>query len=62
MLAGIPNAPSAYSPDNHMDLATKRMSVVLERMTDCKKITGQEAEAILREAEVQKAAFLPEAQ
>lgn len=62
MLAGIPNAPSAYSPDNHMDLATKRMSVVLERMTDCKKITGQEAEAILREAEVQRAAFLPEAQ
>lgn len=62
MLAGIPNAPSAYSPDNHMDLATKRMSVVLERMTDCKKITGQEAEAILRETEVQRAAFLPEAQ
>lgn len=62
MLAGIPNAPSAYSPDNHMDLATKRMSVVLERMTDCKKITGQEAEAILREAEIQRAAFLPESQ
>lgn len=54
MLAGIPNAPSIYSLDNHMDLAKKRLSVVLERMISCGKITDEEAEAILKEEEKQK--------
>ena len=51
MLAGIPNAPSIYSLDNHIDLAKKRLSVVLERMISCGEITEQEADAILKEAE-----------
>lgn len=59
MLAGIPNAPSVYSLDNHMDLAKQRMSVVLERMTACKKLTGQEAETIFQAAENQLADTLP---
>lgn len=54
MLAGIPNAPSIYSLDNHIDLAKKRLSVVLERMISCGKITDEEARAILKEADKQK--------
>lgn len=54
MLAGIPNAPSVYSLDNHIDLAKKRLSVVLERMISCGKITDEEARAILKEADKQK--------
>lgn len=47
MLAGIPNAPSVYSLDNNMELAEKRMSVVLDRMIKCGKITEKEASEIL---------------
>ena len=36
MLAGLPNAPSAYSPNSSPDLAVKRMQVVLNRMVGCK--------------------------
>lgn len=43
MLAGLPNAPSNYSPDSNMQLAEKRMSVVLKRMVKCHKITEDEA-------------------
>lgn len=46
MLAGLPNAPSNYSPDGNIELAEKRMSVVLKRMVKCHKITEQEAEQI----------------
>lgn len=46
MLAGLPNAPSNYSPDGNVELAEKRMSVVLKRMVKCHKITEQEAEEI----------------
>lgn len=46
MLAGIPNAPTAYSPNNNMELAKKRMSLVLRRMIACGKITEEEAVAI----------------
>lgn len=46
MLAGLPNAPSNYSPDSNMQLAEKRMSVVLKRMVKCHKITEDEAEEI----------------
>lgn len=53
MLAGIPNAPSIYSLDNNMELAKKRLSVVLERMMACGKITKEEAEAIEAEVETQ---------
>lgn len=47
MLAGIPNAPSNYSPDASMELARKRMSLVLEKMVDCRKITEARANEIL---------------
>ena len=46
MLAGLPNAPSNYSPDDNIELAEKRMSVVLKRMVKCHKITQDEAEEI----------------
>lgn len=47
LLAGLPNAPSAYSPDHNIDLAKKRMSVVLDRMVRCGKITRDRASKIL---------------
>ena len=47
MLAGIPNAPSNYSPDASMELARKRMSLVLEKMVNCRKITETRANEIL---------------
>lgn len=47
MLAGIPNAPSNYSPDASMELARKRMSSVLEKMINCEKMTKAQADHIL---------------
>lgn len=47
LLAGLPNAPSVYSLNNSMELATKRMAVVLKRMVKCHKLTSQEAEELL---------------
>ena len=55
MLAGLPNAPSAYSPNSSPDLAVKRMQVVLKRMVKyrmvgCKKLTREQADALAAEA------------
>jgi Membrane carboxypeptidase/penicillin-binding protein len=50
MLAGIPNAPSNYSPDASMELARKRMSLVLEKMVHCNKITQKQADHILTQS------------
>lgn len=50
LLAGLPNAPSVYSPDNSIELAQKRTSVVLRRMIDCGKITAEESEEIMNGA------------
>ena len=50
MLAGLPNAPSAYSPNSSPDLAIKRMQVVLNRMVGCKKLTREQADALAAEA------------
>ena len=50
MLAGLPNAPSAYSPNSSPDLAVKRMQVVLKRMVQCKKLTREQADALAAEA------------
>lgn len=36
LLAGLPNAPSAYSPHSSPELALKRSQVVLDRMVSCK--------------------------
>lgn len=57
MLAGLPNAPSAYSPNSSPDLAVKRMQVVLNRMVGCKKLTREQADALAAEAVTLK--FLP---
>lgn len=46
MLAGLPNAPSAYSPDTNPELARQRMKQVLEKMVECEVLTQKEADAI----------------
>ncbi len=43
LLAGVPNAPSAYSPDKNMKLAAKRAEQVLKSMVKNKVITKKEA-------------------
>ena len=50
-LAGLPNAPSAYSPNSSPDLAYKRTQVVLKRMVQCKKLTQTQADAIAADAQ-----------
>lgn len=49
MLAGIPNAPSAYSPQQNPDLAEQRLKQVLDRMTECGEITEERAAEIISE-------------
>jgi len=46
LLAGIPNAPSVYSPDVNPELSYQRQQQVLARMVDCNYITIEEAQAI----------------
>lgn len=50
MLAGIPNAPSAYCPTKHLDLAKKRQNQVLDKMVRYEFITAEEKEEILNES------------
>lgn len=42
LLAGLPNAPSAYSPTKNIELAHKRQSVVLKAMVKYKYITEEQ--------------------
>lgn len=46
MLAGVPNAPSAYSPDVNADLAARRAEQVLSSMVDNELITAGEKEGM----------------
>lgn len=46
MLAGIPNAPSVYSPDSNKELASQRVKQVLNSMVRHKIITQGEADRI----------------
>lgn len=46
MLAGIPNAPSVYSPTVNPDLAKKRQNHVLNKMVEYGYITQEEADSI----------------
>ena len=46
ILAGLPNAPSAYSLTNHKELAVKRQKQVLDAMIKYKYITKEEAKKI----------------
>ena len=47
LLAGVPNAPSVYSPKVNPDLSHKRQEKVLEAMIKNDKLTKEEAEEIL---------------
>lgn len=49
MLAGVLNAPSAYSPDSHGDLARQRARQVLNKMVKYEIITRERANAIWQE-------------
>lgn len=51
MLAGIPNAPSVYSPTVNFKLASQRQKQVLEKMVKYKYITKEESEEILSQTE-----------
>ncbi len=46
ILAGLPNAPSAYSLDTNPELAEKRAEVVLARMVECGVIDKNKAKEI----------------
>lgn len=50
MLAGLPNAPSVYSPDTNPELAKQRMRQVLSRMVACGVMDQEEASQILAPA------------
>ncbi|HEY5556646.1 transglycosylase domain-containing protein, partial [Acetobacterium sp.] len=45
MLAGLPQAPSAYAPNTHFEAAKKRQRQVLQRMVKEKYITQEESDA-----------------
>jgi membrane peptidoglycan carboxypeptidase len=47
MLAGLPNAPSAYSPKTNPELAYQRQQQVLNKMVKSDMISATEAAAIL---------------
>lgn len=51
MLAGLPNAPSAYSPDTSPELAKQRMSQVLDRMVECEVLTQSKADRLFGQSE-----------
>ena len=46
MLAGVPNAPSVYSPTVNPDLAKKRQNHVLNKMVEYGYITQEEADSV----------------
>ena len=50
LLAGLPNAPSLYSPTANPDLALKRTRVVLDRMVEAHVLTREQAEQLEAEA------------
>lgn len=49
IIAGLPNAPSAYSLTEHKDLALKRQKQVLEAMAKYKYIKSTDIDTILKE-------------
>lgn len=50
MLAGLPNAPSAYSPDSSPELARQRLELVLDSMEQNGVITTDRAREIIAAA------------
>ena len=49
LLAGIPNAPSVYSPKENKDLSIKRQKIVLNSMLENNYITQKEYDDALEE-------------
>lgn len=49
MLAGIPNAPSIYSPTKNPELAKQRQRQVMNKMIEYKYLTQNEADKILKQ-------------
>lgn len=49
MLAGLPNAPSAYAPNANPELTYQRTRQVLNRMVECGVITQQKADELLEQ-------------
>lgn len=47
MLAGLPNAPSAYSPNESPELAEQRLRMVLDSMASCEVISASKANEIM---------------
>ena len=48
LIAGVPNAPSAYAPTKNMNLARKRQEHVLDTMVKNNYITREEADSIIQ--------------
>lgn len=46
LLAGVPNAPSVYSPKVNLSLAERRQSIVLEKMVEAGYLSADEAKKI----------------
>lgn len=46
MLAGLPQAPSAYAPTQHFEAAKERQRIVLQRLVDVGYLTRQQAMAV----------------
>ena len=51
LLAGLPNAPSAYSLNDAPELAKQRAEIVLQAMRDNGKLTEEQAEDVLKQGE-----------
>ena len=51
LLAGVPNAPSVYSPKVNPDLAKKRQQKVIDCLVDCEYITKEDGDKILSQKE-----------
>lgn len=47
MLAGLPNAPSAYSPDASSEFAVRRTAIVIDKMEKADYITEAEAAELI---------------
>ncbi len=47
LLAGIPNAPSVYSPNVNLELTKKRQKQVITKMVKCKYLTKEKAAEII---------------
>lgn len=49
LIAGVPNAPSAYSPTTNLNLAEKRQTLVLKAMVKYGYLSQKEADLVIKE-------------